>query len=108
MQTISREEVQQKLQGDENVALVDVLSEESFNEFHLPDAINVPLGNEFPQRIQNAVPDKSQPVILYCKNTECDASPKAAKQMEQMGYQQVYDYEAGKADWKEAGLKVET
>mgnify|MGYP002625950299 CR=1 FL=1 len=108
MQTITRDEVQQKLSGNGNVALVDVLSEESFNEFHLPDAINVPLGNRFAQRIQEAVPDKSRPVIVYCKNTECNASPKAAQQMDELGYEEVYDYEAGKADWKAAGLEVET
>jgi hypothetical protein len=44
---------------------------------------------------------------VYCYDTDCDASPKAARRMEDLGYQTVYDYEAGKVDWKEAGLPVE-
>lgn len=35
------------------------------------------------------------------------ASPKAAQKMDELGYQQVYDYQTGKMDRKEAGLPVE-
>ena len=50
---------------------------------------------------------KSRTVIVYCLNAECDASPKAVRRMEKLGYKNVFDYEAGKVDWKEAGLPVE-
>jgi rhodanese-related sulfurtransferase len=46
-------------------------------------------------------------VIVYCHDEDCDASPKAARRMDALGYQRVYDYEAGKVDWKQAGLPVE-
>ncbi len=39
---------------------------------------------------------------------DCDASPKAAERMEQLGYERVYDYEGGKVDWQEAGLPTES
>ena len=107
MQTIARDDLQTMLENRSDVSLVEVLSEESFNKFHLPGAINVPIGEDFAERIQEAVPEKDKPVIVYCANTECDASPKAAKQMDDLGYATVYDYEAGKADWKAAGLPVE-
>lgn len=38
----------------------------------------------------------------------CDASLKAAGKMEELGYQRVYDDEAGKMDWKQAGLQTES
>ena len=47
----------------------------------------------------------SDPVGRY--DRACTASPKAAQKMDELGYQQVYDYEAGKMDRKEAGLPVE-
>ena len=53
------------------------------------------------------MPEKDKPVIVYCANTECYASPKATKQMHDLGHATVYDYEAGKTDWKAAGLPVE-
>ena len=34
-------------------------------------------------------------------------SPRAACRLERLGFDQVYDYTAGIADWKAAGLKVE-
>ena len=38
---------------------------------------------------------------------DCPASPKAGQRMEELGYQNVFDYEAGKQDWQEAGLPIE-
>ena len=34
-------------------------------------------------------------------------SPRAAWRLESLGFEQVYDYEAGKADWGSAGLALE-
>lgn len=107
MNAIARDELKTMLDNRSDVSLVEVLSEENFKKFHLPGAINVPVGEGFSERIQEAVPEKKNPVVVYCANTECDASPKAAKQLDELGYQTVYDYEAGKADWKAAGLPVE-
>ncbi|MGH7201192.1 MAG: rhodanese-like domain-containing protein [Planctomycetaceae bacterium] len=106
MQTITRDQVQEKLR-DDDFTVVEVLGSDQFDEFHLPGAINVPLGEDFDEEIQQTVPDKQAPVIVYCKNESCEASPKAAKRMEALGYTHVFDYEAGKQDWKEAGLPVE-
>lgn len=106
MRVISRQELKEKMQRAESFILVDVLSHESFENFHLPGALNVPLTGNFEECIQRAVPDKNQEVVVYCKNLECTASPEAAKKMDQLGYRQVYDYEGGKEDWKAAGLPI--
>lgn len=45
--------------------------------------------------------------MVYCYDADCTASPKAAERIEALGYRSVYDYEAGKMDWKQAGLPVE-
>jgi rhodanese-related sulfurtransferase len=106
MKTISRQDLQRALEGDSPPALVDVLSPKQFDEFHLPGAINVPNGDEFEQAIVRAVPDKQREVVVYCWDEDCSASPKAARQMEALGYEHVLDYEAGKKDWREAGLPI--
>ena len=106
MQTISRKQTEE-LVSDDSVAVVDVLSADNFDDYHLPGAINVPLGERFDEQIQQVVPDKSTPVLVYCYDTECNASPKAAQRLDKLGYETVYDYEGGKVDWKEAGLPVE-
>jgi len=106
MRTISREELNDRI-GDGSMPVVEVLPEKYFRKFHLPGAINVPLGDSFDEAIQREVPDKSSPVVVYCVDDDCEASPKAARRMEELGYEQVFDYEGGKMDWKEAGLPVE-
>ncbi len=106
MRKINREEARSLLEDGKHVAVIEVLGPEYFEKFHLPGARNVPLDDQFESKIQDAVPDKSQPVMVYCLNEDCDASPKAAQKLEELGYQEVYDYEAGKMDWKEAGLPV--
>lgn len=108
MHVITREQLKEKLSSPEPVALIEALPEESFREYHLPDAINIPVGDErFDEKVQRAVPDKDTTVVVYCMDEQCDASPKAAKRIEELGYRHVYDYEAGKVDWKEAGLQTE-
>lgn len=108
MNTITREELKSMLERNEDVALVEVLSPPAFEAFHLPSAINVPLGDSFDERIQRAVPDKRRPVVVYCQNEQCTASPRAARRMEELGYEHVLEYAAGKDDWKSAGLHVDS
>lgn len=108
MQAIDRGQLKEKLDTAELQAVIEVLGPRSYAEYHIPGAVNVPFGDEnFDAEIQEAAPDKSKPVAVYCMDASCDASPKAAARMEELGYEQVFDYEAGKADWKGAGYPVE-
>jgi rhodanese-related sulfurtransferase len=107
MQTIDRAELSRWMDEGRDFVLVEVLSPQAYRSFHLPNAINVPVDQKrFEAAIERAVPAKDRPVVVYCHDRDCDASPQAAERMERSGYAQVYDYEAGKMDWKNAGLPV--
>lgn len=108
MQTISRQEARELIDGQEDLTIIETLAPDDYEEFHIPGARNVPLDDSFPETIRNVVPDPSTPVLVYCLEAECSASAKAAQCMEDMGYRNVYDYEAGKVDWKAAGLPIAT
>lgn len=110
METINREQARSLVKDREveNVTIVETLPSKYFETYHLPGARNVPFDENFDEKIQHVAPDKSQPVMVYCADAECDAAPKAAKRMEELGYSRVFEYEAGKIDWKEAGLTIET
>lgn len=108
MQTINRDTAQTMIQERDDVTVIESLPSEYYEKFHLPGAKNVPLDDQFDATVKQAAHDKSKPVLVYCMDAECDASPKAAQRMEELGYTDVYDYEAGKVDWKEAGLPVES
>ena len=107
MQTIDRKELKRLIDSSEDVTVVETLEPDSFKEYHLPGAINVPNDDTFEQSIEEAVPQKDRQVVVYCADTKCGSSADAAKKMETLGYTNVMDYDAGKADWKEAGLPIE-
>lgn len=104
MQSIDRHEVG-RLVAEEAAQLVEVLPAEEYNDEHLAGAVNIPLkqlGGEARDRL-----DPSRAVIVYCYDYQCDMSPRAAYRLESLGFGQVYDYVAGKADWTAAGLPTE-
>jgi len=86
--------------------IVEVLDSDDFDQGHLPGAINIPLSDDFETKAKQAVPNQTKTLVVYCQNEDCDASPKAASRLEAAGYENVYDYEGGKDDWSEAGLKL--
>jgi rhodanese-related sulfurtransferase len=89
--------------------LVDVLSQESFAEKHLPDAINAPVqADDFLDTVAGAVGhDLEKNVVVYCASTTCDASSRAARRLEQAGFVNVFDYEEGIKGWEAAGNPLE-
>lgn len=106
VQSISRDELKNKLDRNDNFTLVDVLSEDDYKESHIPGAINIPLkviGSEAEKRF-----DKDDEIVVYCASTDCDASPRAAEKLEKLGFTNVKDYEEGKKGWKEGGQQLES
>lgn len=104
MKTIKRDELKEKLDNNE-VKLVDVLNEEDYNQEHIKGAINIPL-----ERIGTEAKDKfnkDDQIVVYCSNFDCSASPAAAKKLDGLGFKNVFDYQGGKKDWKDAVLPME-
>ena len=108
MQSITRDELKCLLDSGKRPILVEVIGPNTFRDYHLPGAIRIPVDENFEQEIRAAVPDTGTPVVVYCLDHGCKASPKAARQLDLLGYHNVYDYEAGKQDWRAAGFPVET
>jgi len=106
MKTISAEELKKKIDAGEDFEFVDVLSKDSFEAKHLPGSKNIPV-DELEEKAETELPDKDKEVIVYCASTECQASPRAAKKLEEMGYTNVVDFEVGLAGWQDAGYKFE-
>jgi len=106
MKSISAEELKKKIDGKEDFILVDVLGKESYEGKHIPTSINIPV-DEIENRASTELRDKNKEVVVYCASTECQASPRAAKKLVELGFTNVVDYEAGIAGWQDAGYKFE-
>ena len=99
---ITREEIRAKLDRGEGVVLVETLEPRYYEDAHLPGAINVP-HTEVDALAPEMLPDKSAQIVVYCSNKACQNSPQAARRLDTLGYENVYDHEEGKQDWIEAG-----
>ncbi|MCB2196714.1 MAG: rhodanese-like domain-containing protein [Bacteroidetes bacterium] len=104
MSPIQLQDVKKKLEND-NTILIEVLDEDSYKAEHIKGAINIPL-----KRIGTVAKDKfnkDDEIIVYCSDYSCSASPTAAKKLDDLGFRNVYDFEGGKKEWKDAGLPME-
>lgn len=105
--TITRDRLKRALDEGRDLTIVESLSPQSYEQAHLPGAINVPK-ERVRELAPRLLPDKDAEIVVYCANTECQSSLQTAQALEGLGYTNVKDYEAGKADWIEAGLPVES
>jgi len=85
--------------------LVEVLPANEYKREHLPQAVSIPLQTMTAETTKPLRKDVA--VIVYCSDFQCDLSARAAWRLESMGFQEVYRYTPGKADWLAAGWETE-
>jgi rhodanese-related sulfurtransferase len=103
---ITREALKGMIDRNEDFILVDVLSPECYEEEHIPRSINIPL-----EDIENKAKEllkEGKEIVVYCGSLQCTMSSQAAERLTKLGYKNVYDYEGGLQDWKDAGLSLES
>lgn len=104
---ISRSELKENIDRNDDFELIEVLPSEDLEEYHIPGAINIP-GNELRDAVPDRISQKEREIVVYCADSSCEASPRAARLLLDMGYTNVRDYEGGKEDWRDGGLPVES
>jgi sulfur-carrier protein adenylyltransferase/sulfurtransferase len=92
------------LDSAESPVLVDVREQDEWDEGHIPGAIHVPRGY-LESRIEQAAPDRTKPVVLYCAGGNRSAF--AAKTLEELGYENVSSLAGGYTDWKRNGFPTQ-
>jgi rhodanese-related sulfurtransferase len=103
MRTIERDAVKRHLDNGDPMVLVEALPAKYFNEAHLPGALQIN-HDEVAAKAPKLLPDKGAKIVVYCANTACQNSTKAARALQDLGYTDVHEYVEGKADWQAAGL----
>jgi sulfur-carrier protein adenylyltransferase/sulfurtransferase len=88
------------------VPIIDVREAEEYAVAHLPGAKSVPRGY-LESRIDNAVADRKQRVILYCASGQRSALA-AHTLINELGFEDVVSMTGGITLWKDRGYEVET
>ncbi len=91
---------------------LDVRSPEDFAELHVARALNVPEENlEDSRELEKAgilgLP-RDRRILIYCSTARCDASLKAARRLQSLGFTRVVVFLGGFQAWDEAGYEVES
>jgi molybdopterin/thiamine biosynthesis adenylyltransferase/rhodanese-related sulfurtransferase len=92
-------------QLNNGAVVVDVREAEEWSSGHLPGAKHVPK-SYVETRIEGAVPDHSQHVILYCQSGNRSAWA-ARTLLDDLGYENVESMTGGITLWKDRGYEVE-
>ena len=85
-------------------AFLDVRERDEWEEGHIPGAVWIPRGN-LEGRIEQALPDRDRPVIVYCAGGSRSAF--ATQTLEQLGYTSVVNLAGGFTDWKRNGFPTQ-
>ena len=88
-QTMTYQELQNKLNAKENFVLLDVRTQEEFNAGHIPSAILLPY-DEINLKAETVLPEKEKEIVLYCRSGRRSAIAKKA--LVELGYEDVKDF----------------
>jgi sulfur-carrier protein adenylyltransferase/sulfurtransferase len=92
-------------QMNNGAVIVDVRETEEFTAGHIPGAKHVPK-SYLESRIEAAVPDRSQHIVLYCASGNRSAYG-ARTLTEDLGYEHVESMRGGITLWKDLGYEVD-
>jgi len=100
LQTVSVADFDQKRMSLPDAQIVDVRTPGEFAQGHLANAVNINVNTpDFITKINEL--DKNKPVLLYCLSGA--RSKRAARQLQQLGFQEIYDLQGGLIKWLNAG-----
>ena len=86
-----------------NVQLIDVRTQEEYNEGHIEGALNINFYDDNFEELVDQV-DKSKPVAVYCGKG--GRSAKCASYMKNAGFTKIYDLNGGITEWKFKGKEL--
>ncbi len=101
IEEITVNEVKRRIDNEEAVTLIDIRERDEWVQGHIPDAAFVPRGY-LELQIEQHQTDRSQPLVIYCAGGVRSAF--AARNLQEMGYTNVYSLIGGFGGWKNAGL----
>ncbi len=92
---ITAQEAKKIMDDQEGYILLDVRTQEEYDQGHIPGAIVVP-DTEIEARAEEVLPDKDQLILVYCRSGR--RSKNAAQILVELGYTNIKEF-GGIIDW---------
>ena len=93
---VSMDEIVQIMQENENYIILDVRTEEEYNEGHIPNAICIP-NETIDENVIKKLPNKNQLILIYCRSG--NRSKQAVQKLLNLEYTNLIEF-GGIIDWK--------
>ena len=92
---ITAEEAKQIMDNEEGYIILDVRTQEEYDEGHIPGAIVIP-HEEIAEKAEDVLTDKDQLILVYCRSGR--RSKLAAEVLLELGYTNIKEF-GGILDW---------
>ena len=106
MDTLTKEELLEKIRRQETFHLVDVRDTPDFLKAHIVGAVHL-LISEMNREKAEALFNKDDLIVTYSLDVNCPAKNIAAQKLIDFGFTNVRAYPGSWMEWKEAGYPVE-
>jgi len=104
--TVNAEQIIALLNSTSDLVIVDSRKPEDFTAGAIEGAVLLTDSVMTPTALAEAVPSKATPVLFYCNGLKCGRAAKAAAMAVAWGYERVYYYALGMAEWHRLNLPV--
>lgn len=92
---ITAEEAKKIMDSGNGYVILDVRTQEEYDEKHIPDSVLIP-DYEIEEQAEKVLTDKDQTILVYCRSG--NRSRTASEKLISMGYTDVKDF-GGINDW---------
>ena len=92
---ITAEEAKQIMDSEEGYIILDVRTQEEYNQGHIPGAIMIS-HEEIAEKAEGVLTDKNQLILVYCRSGR--RSKIAAEALVELGYTNIKEF-GGIIDW---------
>lgn len=92
---ISSKEAKEMMDGDSDIIVLDVRTQEEYDSGHIESAILIPV-DQIADKVESVLTDKDATILVYCRSGRRSAS--ASKELVDLGYTNIYDF-GGIIDW---------
>lgn len=95
------EDVRARIEAGERFQILDVREQDEVKEGVVPGAVTLSRAH-FESRVEDALPDKDAPTVVYCQSGVRSAF--SARTLQDLGYRDVTSMAGGFARWKDLGF----
>ena len=104
--TITKEELLEKMGQKETFHLVDVRDTPDYQKEHIAGAVHL-LISEMTRESVETLFGKQDVIVTYSQDINCPAKNIAAEKLMDWGFMNVFAYQGSWMEWKESGYPIE-